>query len=36
MSAGAAYNIFEAMAEISGTRDRLHLWKADAKQKAEE
>jgi len=36
MSAEAAYNIFEAMAEISGTRDRLHLWKADAKQKAEE
>ncbi len=36
MSAEAAYNIFEAMAEISGTGDRLHLWKADAKQKAEE
>jgi|LSQX01.2.fsa_nt_gb hypothetical protein len=36
MSAEAAYNIFEAMAEISGTRDRLHLWIADAKQKAEE
>lgn len=36
MSAEAAYNIFEAMAEISGTRERLHLWKADAKQKAEE
>ena len=36
MSAEAAYNIFQAMAEISGTRDRLHLWIADAKQKAEE
>lgn len=36
MSAEAAFNIFEAMAEISGTQDRLHLWTADAKQKAEE
>jgi len=36
MSAEVAYNIFEAMAEISGTRNRLHLWIADAKQKAEE
>lgn len=36
MSAEAAYNIFEAMAEISGTRNRLHLWIADANQKAEE
>ncbi|MDD4157459.1 MAG: GIY-YIG nuclease family protein [Candidatus Cloacimonetes bacterium] len=36
MSAEVAYNIFEAMAEISGTRNRLHLWKADEKQKAEE
>lgn len=31
-----AYNIFEAMAEISGTKDRLHKWKASAKELAEE
>jgi len=36
MSAQTAYNIFEAMAEISGTRDKLHLWEASAEQKAEE
>ncbi len=36
MSAETAYNIFEAMAEISGTCDRLHLWSANAEQKAEE
>lgn len=36
MSAETAYNIFKAMAEISGTRDRLHLWSANAEQKAEE
>lgn len=31
-----AYNIFEAMAEISGTKDRLHKWEASAKELAEE
>lgn len=36
MSAQTAFSIFEAMAEISGTRDRLHLWEANEKQKAEE
>ena len=36
MSAQTAYNIFEAIAEISGTRDKLHLWEANAEQKAEE
>lgn len=36
MTAEDAYSIFEAMAEISGTKDRLHLWKATDEQKAEE
>lgn len=27
MTAETAYQIFQAMAEISGTSDRLHLWK---------
>ena len=36
MSAETAYSVFEAIAEISGTKDRLHLWKASEKQKAEE
>lgn len=36
MSAETAYNIFEAMAEISGTKNKLRLWIANAKQKAEE
>lgn len=36
MSAETAFNIFEAMAEISGTSDRLHLWQANEKQIAEE
>ena len=36
MTAETAYQIFEAMAEISGTKDRLHLWKATAEEKAAE
>lgn len=36
MSAQDAFNIFEAMAEISGTRDRFHLCEANSIQKAEE
>lgn len=36
MTAETAYQIFEAMAEISGTMDRLHLWKATAEEKAAE
>lgn len=36
MTADAAYSIFEAMAEISGTSDRLHKWEATNEQKAEE
>ncbi len=36
MDAKAAYAIFEAIAEISGTKDRLHLWEATQKEKAEE
>lgn len=36
MTAETAYQIFEAMAEISGTMDRLHLWKATPEEKAAE
>lgn len=36
MTAETAYQIFEAMAEISGTMDRLHLRKATAEEKAAE
>ena len=36
MTAETAYQIFEAMAEISGTVDRLHLWKATDEEKAAE
>jgi hypothetical protein len=36
MTADAAYSIFEAMAEISGTKNRLHKWEATIEQKAEE
>lgn len=36
MTAETTYQIFEAMAEISGTMDRLHLWKATAEEKAAE
>ncbi len=36
MTADAAYSIFEAMAEISGTKNRLHKWEATKEQKAEE
>lgn len=36
MEPTTAYQIFEAMAEISGTLDRLHLWTATAEEKAEE
>lgn len=36
MTAETAYQIFEALAEISGTMDRLHLWKATAEEKAAE
>lgn len=36
MTAETVYQIFEAMAEISGTMDRLHLWKATAEEKAAE
>ncbi len=36
MEAKAAYEIFEAIAEISGTKDKLHLWKPTKKQEAEE
>lgn len=36
MTAETAYQIFEAMAEISGTKDRLHLCKATAEEKAAE
>ncbi len=32
MTAETAYQIFEAMAEISGTKERLHLWKATAEE----
>ena len=34
MSADTAYQIFEAMAEISGTSDRLHLWTATEEEQA--
>ena len=33
MTADAAYSIFEAMAEISGTKNRLHKWEATIEQK---
>ena len=36
MSKETAFNIFEAIAEISGTKNRLHLWSASDKQIAEE
>lgn len=36
MSAETAYQIFEAIAEVSGTIDRLHLWKATDMEKAAE
>lgn len=36
MTAETVYQIFEAMAEISGTMDRLHLLKATAEEKAAE
>ncbi len=36
MSAQTAYQIFEAMAEISGTLDRLHLCEATDSEKASE
>lgn len=36
MPAEDAYSIFEAIAEISGTRERLHLWVATDDEKAEE
>ena len=36
MSAETAYQIFEAMAEISGTMNKLHLWKATPEEMAEE
>lgn len=36
MTKGTAYGIFEAIAEISGTTDRLHLWVASKKEEAEE
>lgn len=36
MTKETAYGIFEAIAEISGTNDRLHLWTATPKEEAEE
>ena len=36
MSKETAYNIFEAIAEISGTKDRLCLWSVSEKQLSEE
>lgn len=36
MTKEVAYGIFEAIAEISGTKDRLHLWQASKKEEAEE
>ncbi len=36
MTKETAYGIFEAIAEISGTKDRLHLWQANKKEEAEE
>lgn len=36
ISAEDAYNIFEVIAEISGTKERLHLWEATKEQIAEE
>lgn len=36
MTKEAAYGIFEAIAEISGTRERLHLWPATKKETVEE
>lgn len=36
MTKDTAYGIFEAIAEISGTKDRLHLWVASKKEEAEE
>lgn len=36
MTKETAYGIFEAIAEISGTSERLHLWAASKKEEAEE
>ena len=36
MSAETAYSIFESIAEISGTKNRLHKWTATKQEKAEE
>lgn len=36
MSAEEVYNIYEAIAEISGTKDRLHKYEANNEEKAEE
>lgn len=36
MTAETAYQIFEAITKISGTMDRLHLWKATPEEKATE
>ena len=36
MTAETAYSIFEAIAEISGTKEKLHKWQETPKEQAEE